>query len=102
MLTSRSVAGHRRVDRRGPGVDAAPQVVDVGEAFAEQVLGRVLAADAVVAVERDGGVAVEPEQERLAGGVEGARPRDAGERALARRPDVEEQDLAAIEEGLEL
>lgn len=47
------VPGHGSIDEEGPGVDAASKVVEVPKSFTTEVLGRVLTADAVMAVEDD-------------------------------------------------
>ena len=75
--------------------------MDIPEAFAEQLVADFLTAHPEVAVECNGRAAVEPKQVFLPGRIEGARPSNAGDRALVLRPDVEEDDLAAIEHCLE-
>ena len=70
------VASDRRIDVDRPGVDAAGQVVDVLEALLQEVLGRVLAAAAVVAVEGDRRRLVEGLELRGRGLVEVTRRRD--------------------------
>src|SRR5271166_6053900 len=97
-----SVPWDRGVDVAGPGLDAAFEVVDLGEALAQELLGGGAAADAVVAVERDGRVLVQALEVAAAVGVEAARVGDQRQRSLRLGPDVEELHLAEVHHRLEL
>ena len=58
----RSVARHGRIDEQRPGVDAALQVVEIPESRTPEVLGGLLAAYTVVALEDDGRIPIAEEQ----------------------------------------
>src|SRR6185503_10566234 len=88
-----SVPGHVRVDRDGPHVDSTAQVIHPAETFAEIALGCGLAPDAVVTMKDERRVLGERGEVRLAL-VERPGAVDAGERALGRRPDVEQDEPA--------
>lgn len=60
-IRQRSVARHRRVDEFRPGGDATFQVVNIAEAFFDQLQARLLAAYAVVAMKCHRLTAIEAE-----------------------------------------
>jgi len=94
----RSVARHVRIDQQGPRVDAAPQVVEVPEAVLPEVLGGMLAADAVMALEHHWRIAVQEQQRIVIRLVEQARALDPGDRALLLGANVDQlQSGAALE-----
>ena len=98
-----SVARHGRIDEQRPGVDAAAEVVEIPESLAPEVLGRVLAADAVVALEHDGRIPIAEEQRIVIRLVEQARAVDRGDRALLLGADVDQLDCgAALEQCLQI
>src|SRR5262249_11590913 len=84
------VAGHRGIDLLRPGVDAADQVVDVAETEAAEVLGRLLAASAVVAMEDEQRVLRQALELRSHFGIEEPRGGDAPDRRLRPGARVEE------------
>src|ERR671910_927034 len=93
------VARYRRIDEHRPCVDAALQVVQILESLAVEVLSGLLAADAVVALEDDGGLAIAKEQRIVIRPVQQTRPGDGGDGALLRGADVDQLDRGpAIEE----
>jgi hypothetical protein len=100
---ARSVARYGRIDEQRPGVDAALQVVEIPESFRPEVLSRVLAAYAVVALEYDGRIPITEEQRIVIRLVKHARPLDQRYRALLLGADVDQLDWgAALEECLQI
>jgi hypothetical protein len=99
----RSVARHGRIDEQRPGVDAAPQVVEIPESLMPKVLSGVLAAYAVVAMEHDRGIPITEEQRIVIRLVEQARAVDRGYCTLLFGADVDQlEGGAALEQGLQL
>ncbi len=99
---ARLVARDGRVDEQRPGVDAAPQVVEIPESLTLEVLGGVLAAYAVVALEDDGRIPIAEQQRIVIRLVEQARAADRGQRALLLGANVDQLDCgAALEQGLQ-
>src|SRR3954468_1161361 len=92
---ARSVARHRWIDEDRPGVDPALQVVEVPESLAAEVLGRLLAAYAVVALEHDRRLAIAQQQRIVVRLVEQAKAVDGRNRALFRRANVDQLDRGA-------
>src|ERR1035438_5265448 len=96
-----SVLGDRGVDVSRPGRDAAFEVVYVGEARPQQLLGGVSAARSVVAVERDGRLLVEGREVLLAVVVELLGLGDRRQGPLAVGTHIEELDVGGVEERLD-
>src|SRR4051812_41255504 len=86
------VPGHRRIDRLRPGVDAAREVEHLLEPLLQEVLGRALAAPAVVAMEDQRRVPIERHQRGL---VERAGGGDGGLAALGGGPHVDQPERLA-------
>ena len=98
-----SVARHGRVDEQRPCVDAALQVVEIPESCLPEVLGGVLAADAVVALEDQGRLPIPEEQRIMVGPIEQSRAGDPGYRALLLGTHVDQLDGgAAFEQRLQI
>src|SRR3954470_7808687 len=81
-LSGWSIAGNRRVHERGPRIDSAGQVVEIGEPLRAKILRRVLAPDPVVTLEHDRRVALALEQRVVIRLVQEPRARDRGDGPL--------------------
>src|SRR6185503_12183576 len=102
-ITNASVPRDLRVDLDAPRVDPALEVVDLLEALGEEVLGGVVAAPAVVAVERERRVLGQLLEARHRRVVERLREVDLRDVALLRRAHVVQLlDRARVEQRLEL
>lgn|SRR5688572_6448501 len=98
-----SITRDRGIDRRRPGVDAAAEIVEPVEAVLAKVLGRALAADAMVALEDERRIAIERHQRVVVRLIEQAGAGNRGDLALFRRPDVHElEGLTRVDHPLEL
>lgn len=97
------VARYGRIDEQCPGVDAAPQVVEIPESLTPEVLSGVLAVYAVVALEYDRRIPITEQQHVVIRLVKQARAVDRGYRALFLGADVDQLDCgAALEQCLQI
>ena len=95
----RLIARHGRIDAQRPGVDAATQVVEIPESRAAEVLGGMLAAYAVMALEHDRRVPIAEEQRIVIRLIEQARAVDRGDRALVLGANVDQLDCSTRSRG---
>src|SRR6185503_606266 len=99
---ARSVPRHGRIDEHRPGVDAALKVVEIPEPVTAEIVGSVLAADAVMTLEDDRRVPIEEQQGVVIRLVEEAETVNGGDHALLLGPDVHALDGgAALEQRLQ-
>ena len=97
------VARYGGIDEQRPGLDAAPEIVEIAESFMSEVLRGLLTAYTVVALEDDGRLPIQAEQHIVISLIKQTRPVDLRARAFLIGADVDQFDRhTAFEQGLQL
>ncbi len=97
------VARYGGIDEQRPGLDAAPEIVEIAESFMSEVLRGLLTAYTVVALEDDGRLPIQTEQHIVISLIKQTRPVDLRACAFLVGADVDQFDRhTAFEQGLQL